>query len=308
MQATQITLLDGGTGSELRRRGVPLGPDCWSAAANLSHPATVRDIHADYIRAGADVITTNTFAASRYVLKAAGLGERVDAVVSAAVTAAKDAIAHTERPVLVGGGNRAPVRVAGSLSTYPPGQRPDTYPDVATELDAYRESAAHLARANVDLLFVEMAQDPVHAALACRAAAESGLPFWLGVSCRVRNIDRRLVGYDRRNVLLTDTLDALLPHAPAAIIVMHAPLDAIDAALEVISDRHSGALGAAPALPYAEDPSLETPEAADAERPTDPQFAAAVRRWIGNGVTIVGGCCGSTPAQIAMLRQVADSA
>src|SRR5690606_25328454 len=67
-----VTLVDGGTGSELRRRGVPLSPAAWSALAAESHYDLLVAIHADYIRAGADVVTTSTFAGTRFVLDAAG--------------------------------------------------------------------------------------------------------------------------------------------------------------------------------------------------------------------------------------------
>ena len=63
-----VVLLDGATGGELRRRGVPLDSTAWSGVAPLTHFDTLRAIHADYIAAGADVITTNTFGTSRFVL------------------------------------------------------------------------------------------------------------------------------------------------------------------------------------------------------------------------------------------------
>ena len=71
-------LLDGATGTELQRRGVDTSLPLWSARALLEAPATraLRAIHADYIGAGADIITTNTFRAQRRTLTRAGLGER----------------------------------------------------------------------------------------------------------------------------------------------------------------------------------------------------------------------------------------
>ena len=55
-------ILDGGTGTELRRRGMALGRDTWSALASVTQFDLLRAIHADYVVAGADVVTTNTFA------------------------------------------------------------------------------------------------------------------------------------------------------------------------------------------------------------------------------------------------------
>src|SRR5262245_61160009 len=97
-QAWQQTLarggtvvLDGGTGTELRRRGMALGDTTWSALAALTHYDLLRTIHADYVAAGADVITTNTFATTRFVLEAAGHGKEFARINARAVTAAREA-------------------------------------------------------------------------------------------------------------------------------------------------------------------------------------------------------------------------
>ena len=64
----EILILDGATGTELQRRGVPMHDEAWSAAAIVTHPDTVRAVHEDYIRAGAQVIITNTFSTGRLLL------------------------------------------------------------------------------------------------------------------------------------------------------------------------------------------------------------------------------------------------
>ncbi|HEX5692919.1 MAG TPA: homocysteine S-methyltransferase family protein, partial [Roseiflexaceae bacterium] len=76
LDAGQVIMLDGATGTELQRRGVPMHGFAWSAAALDTHPDIVRAVHEDYIRAGADVIITNTFSTARHVLETAGLGDR----------------------------------------------------------------------------------------------------------------------------------------------------------------------------------------------------------------------------------------
>ena len=61
----EVVIIDGGTGTEIPRRGVSLCPDTWSGRANLTHPDVIRQIHEDYISVGAEVIITNTFWTSR---------------------------------------------------------------------------------------------------------------------------------------------------------------------------------------------------------------------------------------------------
>ena len=72
----ETIILDGATGTELQRRGAPMNDDAWCAVATASHPELLRAIHEDYIRAGADIVTANTFASARHLLERAGIGER----------------------------------------------------------------------------------------------------------------------------------------------------------------------------------------------------------------------------------------
>src|SRR3712207_2755816 len=87
----EVVILDGAMGTELERRGVPMDTVAWDAAALFTHPDTVREVHEDYIRAGADVIITNTFATARHVLEPAGMGERFRELNTRAVALAKEA-------------------------------------------------------------------------------------------------------------------------------------------------------------------------------------------------------------------------
>jgi methionine synthase I (cobalamin-dependent) len=70
----ELLILDGAIGTELQRLGVPMHEKAWCAVALRDHTDTVRQLHEDYIRAGADVITVNTFSSARYVLELARPG------------------------------------------------------------------------------------------------------------------------------------------------------------------------------------------------------------------------------------------
>ncbi len=65
----ELVFLDGGTGTDLERRGVPMDGEAWSAAALLTHPEVVREVHEDYIRAGAEVVISNSFSTARLPLQ-----------------------------------------------------------------------------------------------------------------------------------------------------------------------------------------------------------------------------------------------
>ena len=105
-----VLILDGAVGSELEKMGVPVGGPSWCAAALDSHPDTVRQLHHDYIDAGADIITANSYASSPHNLEAAGLGERADQLNALSVKLVGEAIENAAP-------NR-PVWTAGSMSSF----------------------------------------------------------------------------------------------------------------------------------------------------------------------------------------------
>jgi S-methylmethionine-dependent homocysteine/selenocysteine methylase len=300
----RVLLLDGGTGSELRRRGYALDRLAWSAPAALTDFELLRSIQFDYVAAGADVISTNTFAATRFVLEAAGLGERTVEVVERAVAAAREARAASGRDVAI----------AGSMSCLPPHGDARAYPDARSESAAYRELAEQLAGEGVDLIALEMLEDMEHAARACEAARDTGLPVWLGVSCRLSD-DGALVAFDFPETPFARVLDALLPFAPDAVNVMHSPPGAVAPALRAIRARSRGVVGAYPELEngltgFASARAAVPGDGSPRDRratlsPTE--LAALASYWIGAGARIVGGCCGATPSHVRALRAAIDS-
>jgi homocysteine S-methyltransferase len=281
--AERVRITDGGTGTELRRRGFALRPDVWSALASLEAPDLLRSIHADYIAAGADLITTNTFATSRFVLEAGGLAPQFERINRRAIEVAREARDAAASPALI----------AGSISCLPPRFDVAAYPAEVDERAAYRELAALLADGGADVLLLEMLQDTRHAALACEAVSEIGLPIWLGVSCRIT--EGELTAFDFPSTPLVAVLDALLPFAPDVLAIMHSPPAAIAPALELVRRRWAGSLGAYP----------EIGDGAPGPRPllAPATFADLGRSWAAAGARVVGGCCGTTPAHIRALAQ-----
>jgi S-methylmethionine-dependent homocysteine/selenocysteine methylase len=287
LQAGRVVIRDGGTGSELRRRGVPLDDHTWSALAGFEHPQLLAQIHMDYIAAGADVITTNTFGTSRFVLEAAGIGNRFAAINRAAIAAAKEARRQS----------RPDVAIAASMSCLPPRSDPEGYPGPAAERAAYAELAELFAAEGVDLIALEMLQDDRHARLACEAVRAVGLPFWLGVSCRLGPSGEELVAFDYPHMPFGRVLDALLPYGPAAVAVMHTPTNAVSRALAEVRSRWPSFVGTYPEIDSERECTVPRAE------PLAPQdFTALATMWIDAGASLLGGCCGTTPEHIRALR------
>ena len=206
--AGKHVIIDGGMGTELEARDVPMNEQAWSGAALLSHPDVVRAIHADYVAAGAEVIITNTFAAGHQVLTLAGLGDEVAHINRKAVEVAIQARDESAEQN---------VAIAGSMSVWmQPGiTRPEKR--VAEE---FREQADILATAGVDLIALEMCSHPVYSPLIIEAAVATGLPVWLGLSCK-QDADAGLVGFDPPNADFRELVANLVDCGAGVINIMH---------------------------------------------------------------------------------------
>jgi S-methylmethionine-dependent homocysteine/selenocysteine methylase len=284
----EVLIMDGATGTELQSRGVPMHGFAWSAAAIDTHPETVREVHEDFIRAGADVIIANTFSTARHVLERAGLGDRVRALNERAV-----ALAHEAREHAAAGRT---VAVAGSISSFRTRDTP------AGRLEgSFQEQAELLAGAGVDLIALEMMGDVRQAAPAIRAAAATGLPLWVGFSCLIGQ-DGVVRAYDDSpfSTALADDLAVLadLPHGDVAVTVMHTLTEETAPALEIVGRHWSGATGA-----YAHSGRWADPEWEFDDSITPVDYLRAARQWVAMGAQIIGGCCAIGPEYIRLLNE-----
>ncbi len=174
-------------GTELERRGARMELPLWSAQALLDDPALVRSIHRDYLLAGAQVITTNSFRTHARDLRGAGLDPEAKRLTQLAVHLARQARdeATSECEDL----QRA--AIAGSMSPLEDCFAPERSPVRTRALPEHREIAEDLAQAGVDLLLIETMGRIDECCAAIEAAATTGLPLWLSVVARS---DGRLLG------------------------------------------------------------------------------------------------------------------
>ena len=271
-----VVIIDGAMGSELARRGAAMSDAAWSATATLGRPELVAGIHRDYVAAGADVLIANTYAGTRFVLDAAGCADRFVEANRRAVELARGAAAQ-----------RPGVAVAASISNFPPHFDRDAYPTREREFAAYKELAELLVASGVDLIALEMLEEPVHAALALTAARRARVPLWVGVSCRL-DAKRALVSYDYPEIAFVDVLDALLLMPGDVVNVMHSTLDAIPAALDAVRARFAGPVGVYPEI----EPHV-----------TAEELVSHAERWVEAGAQLVGGCCGTGPSHVGALAK-----
>src|SRR5262249_9537612 len=157
------------------------------------HPYTVRHMHERYIRAGAEIITTNTYASARHNLEPLGLVNLTRELNLRAVVLAEEAIqrAARDRPVVIAGaisnyGITTDAEPREALHRYSPPRTAITAEQARANL---KEQAEILAEAGVDLLVVESSGGMTHRRWILEACLATGLPVWLGFKCRLESGD-----------------------------------------------------------------------------------------------------------------------
>jgi homocysteine S-methyltransferase len=273
-----------------------MNPDAWCGPATLENIDVLESVHCDYVRAGADVITANTYASSRLMLAPAGFGDRFREINTAAIAAA-----HRARNA----SGRDDVLVAGSLSHMCPmipgtGTADSGRAPSGTEMaDAFGELSALLLQEGCDLILLEMMYHPERIRLAVKAATATGLPVWAGFSARRDNGGHVLSFAPEEDIPFADIVRVLEDFEVAAAGVMHTPANLIGEADNILSRSFAGLRMAYPDSGYFRMPHWEFEDIIPPARLAD--FAAG---WIENGVCIVGGCCGLSPEHIAALSRL----
>ena len=297
----EILLLDGGVSTEIRRRGVALDKNVWSGLATKTNPDEVRQVHADYIQAGAQIITANTYSTARHVLESINLGQESKLLNLKSVQLAQQARDEAAQEE---------VFIAGSMSSMPP---LTSHREVAVDgqiESSYRELAEGLADAGVDLIIAEMMRDIENASIVIKAAVSTGLPVFIGFSAMMaeNGIDVRSLRWKNADDTTSahdfgEMVETLKPLGGQAAGIMHTRVEDTGAALEVLRQHWSG-----PLLAYAETGRLILPDWRYEEVSSPEDYAAEIEGWIERyGVQIVGGCCGTGPEHIRVLRQLLDS-
>ena len=288
-------LLDGGMGQEIYNRGGKSGYGEWAVAALYEDPQLVREIHLDYIRAGADVITTNTYGNTRVRMSAVGMEDRFEALVRTAGELASQARAEAARGDL---------RIATSL--------PPLEASYANEFElSYAETRAQFAELMdllapfVDIFLGETLSTWFEARAFLEAAQGRGKETWLALTL-VDHGGTDLRGGEPLSAVVRGARD----YALDALLVNCCTPDSVAAALPILQASGIPFGGYANGFVEIPDAWEERGGVTQLETRTDlspAAYAQAVKRWIDAGAAIVGGCCETGPAHIARLRQLIDS-
>ena len=293
-------LLDGATGSELQLRGVNVSKGvsdagrlgAWSATAMGDAPDIVREVHEDYLRAGADILTTNSFWTNSFKLGLVGLADKADDYTRLAGEFAIEARDRLKPDALVAGGMAPPHG----------GFEPPDLVDLPRE---FANQARTLADTGVDLLLLEYIGYVPDCVAAIDAVAFTGLPVVLGL----RHVTPE--GGMQAGETFDELATALGDRPVDAILLMCTDPETTTFCLPGLRDAYSGPVGAYANIGYDQaDPTAKQPgqqfHSINTGENTPERYAEFGRLWLDLGARIIGGCCATRPAHIAALRQMMD--
>tara|TARA_B110001454_G_scaffold12481_1_gene11419 strand:- start:1143 stop:2066 length:924 start_codon:yes stop_codon:yes gene_type:complete len=291
----ELVILDGGTGTELEKRGVKMDASAWCGITLENDKETLIQIHLDYINAGAEVISANTYASNRIMLSAAGMEDKFHEINFRAIDSAIEARDRTRSDVLVAGslGHRLPIEVGK--------QEADIDFSQAELEDCFSEQAMLFYEKGCDLIKLEMMYHPNRIRPAFNAAKKTGLPVWAGFSVR-KNKYGEIVNWTKQNdYKFSDTIKILNDFDIDASGIMHSSIDVIKDAINITKENFKG-----PIMAYPDSGGWISPhwQFDTVINPID--FVKEAKQWKESGVNMIGGCCGIGPEHIKELSRIRD--
>ena len=297
LKTGKAVILDGAVGTELERLGASMDQDVWCARALADCPDLVRQVHCRYIDAGADVITTNSFAATREAMQRNGLAAHFEDWNRCSVRLALEARDGSARA--------ESIAVAGSVSSY---GRFDKL-DLETISDHFRVQGEILVDEGVDLLILETLGSTLRTIKAMvKATRGLGVPVWVSISCvRDRDTGAIMLGIEESSEG-TDVMETYGPLAQAvreimsvggsAVLMMHSVRSVTEDAVKIMRATYGGPVGAYPNAGY-----WTRPNWTFVDQVSPDAYLTDARRWVEAGAGIVGGCCGVGVEHIRALAE-----
>ena len=296
---TRITVLDGGTGRELKRIGAPFRQPEWSALALIEAPDFVRRVHEAYVAAGADVLTTNSYAVVPFHIGADRFASHGAALAALSGRLAREVANVARRRVAVG----------GSLPPICGSYRADWFD--ATIARPVLATLVSALRPHVDHWHAETLSTIEEATLVREVVGSDGKPLWISftVADGPEAVAEPALRSGQR---VADAVEASLRLGAEAVLFNCSQPEAMGPAVTAAQAALARYGDAARAVRIGVYANAFPPQGAAAEANatmheirgdlTPAGYLAWARDWIGRGATIIGGCCGIGPEHIAALR------
>ena len=282
LENNDIIILDGAIGAELEKKGAKMHKDLWCGTCSVESPDLVKKVHEEYILAGADIITTNTYATTPIAMKQYGFDDQISEFNKKSVQLAKEAVKNTNKDVAIAGS----VSTFGSLYKY----------GLEAMKPGFKEQLNILSNEGVDLIILEAMSsqaDIVETIVEC--SSQTKLPVWLSISCVINdNTNKVMLGYN--DTVDTDTnvyedfetsMDNFSKIHQGPILIAHSDIEVTGQAIKIAKKKFNGVLGAYPNRGHYEKPHWKF-----VDNITPSEYLEKAKSWVGNGTQIIGGCCG----------------
>ena len=282
LENNDIIILDGAIGAELEKKGAKMHKDLWCGTCSVESPDLVKKVHEEYILAGADIITTNTYATTPIAMKQYGFDNQINEFNKKSVQLAKEAVKDLKKNVAIAGS----VSTFGSLYKY----------GLEAMKPGFKEQLNILSNEGVDLIILEAMSsqaDIVETIVEC--SSQSKLPVWLSISCVIDdNTNKVMLGYN--DTVDTDTnvyedfetsMDNFSKIHQGPILIAHSDIEVTGQAIKIVKKKFKGVLGAYPNRGHYEKPHWKF-----VDNITPSEYLEKAKSWVENGTQIIGGCCG----------------
>ncbi len=296
MANMNLVLLDGGMGRELQRRGAPFRQPEWSALALSEAPEQVEAVHRAYIEAGAQVITSNSYAVVPFHIGEARFAAEGEALAARAGQLARQAVVASGRPV----------RVAGSLPPLFGSYRPDLFEP--TRVDEVLQPLIRGLAPHVDLWLAETQSALAEVRAIAAGLPDDGKPLWLSFTLKDEDVDE--VPRLRSGEPVAEAAQLAVELGAGALLFNCSQPEVMAAALDTARATFAKAGVEIPFGAYANafPPQPEEATANDGLDPLRPDldppgYLSFAQDWQARGASLIGGCCGIGPEHIAVLDQ-----
>ena len=290
----KIIILDGGIGAELEKNGANMDKDLWCGKCSVDNPELVKKVHENYIDAGADVITTNTYGTTPISMKHYGYDNLIEEYNKKSVQIAKDASKNKN------------VAVAGSVSTFGSFYKLG----LKAMIPGFKEQIKILSEEGVDLIILEAMSsqaDIVETIIEC--SSNINLPVWLSISCVMEDKNKKvMLGYNDTvdsDTHIYESFEVAIKNFSklhkGPILIAHSDINVTGHAVKTAKNNFNGVLGVYPNRGYYEKPHWKF---VDNISPED--YLNEARSWVENGVKIIGGCCGVGVDEIKAISILKD--
>ena len=279
-------IMDGAMGTELMRRGIELPLPLWSSMSNIDQFDQVMNIHKDYIEAGSDILTTNTFRTTPRTFIKAGYSQNESEIISEqccnmAIEAAKHAV------------KKENTLIAGSVAPLEDCYEPSHFPGKEIAKKEFRLIIDRIIRKGVDILLFETMGNYEEIESALQVSNHIDIQRWLSIV--LKNKNSILDGTELQKVVELANKNKI-----DMVLINCTPVNIISEALDIFLGYRKGKWGVYPNAGE----NMPTKDGEFVSKLDDESFCKAIQDYITLGASVVGSCCGSTPNTVRKISNM----